>query len=106
MKVIIDKLNAVVKSNTLTFPGNVNVSMNVAYSYSFSNLSVTVKSYINTLPVYTLSSLGIDNANLNVQFSSLVTSNYFMANLINEKLLCYSNNRKSITSTVWLKDYN
>lgn len=106
MKVIIDKLNSIIKPNVVTYPGNVNVSINVAYSYSFSNLSVTVKNYINTLPVYTLSSLGINNSNLNVQFSTLTTSHYFLANLVNEKLLCYSFNRKVITSTVWLKDFN
>lgn len=106
MKIIIDKLYTIVKSNVYTYPSNTNVCINNYHSYSFSNLSVTIKSYINTLPIYTLSSLGLSNSNLNAQFTTLTTNNIFLVDLIDEKILCYSNNRKTITSTVWLKDYN
>lgn len=92
-------------ANTAYNSPNVNVSILDSFSIDYPNVSVVLKSFIQELPEINLTYLGIDSGNLNVSFSSNISTNYFVANVDPNYLLCYSSNANVITSTIHLKDY-
>lgn len=92
-------------ANTAYDSPNVNVSVLDQFSIDYPNVSVILKNFISELPEINLEYLGIDSGNLNIAFSSNISTNYFVANVDPDYFLCYSRNNDRITATINLKDY-
>lgn len=90
---------------------NVNVIVRDEFSVDYPNLRSEIKDFMNTLPVYTLSDLGLGNSNINATFST-TTSLYLLVNLqshsniTNSKLfgIVDYNDLNKFTCVVWLKN--
>ncbi len=92
---------------------NVNVIIRDSVSIDYPNLSFLIKDYIDSLPVYTLSDLGLGNSNINVTFSTKIYNPYVVVNLTTESNISNSkflgiveqNDSNSFVGTVFLKDW-
>jgi hypothetical protein len=103
-------------ANTLADPSNLAVANANAFSINYANASPIFKNFLINLPEANLNALGLDQGNLNIKFSSNVSSNYFIGNLgvltnvitgnyTYTTLFCYSINRDMINTSINIKDY-
>jgi len=103
-------------ANTLATPSNLAVANANAFSINYANASPIFKNFLINLPEANLNALGLDQGNLNIKFSSNVSSNYFIGNLgvltnvitgtyTYTTLFCYSINRDMINASINIKDY-
>ncbi len=86
-------------------PGNVDVALNTSYSIDFSSSSVVLQQWMDGLAIYTPTSLGLSNANLNLTFSTNVSYPYFLVNCNTEHLWCYSEDSSFISTSLWLQNF-
>lgn len=92
-------------ANTAYDSPNVNTSIDNQFSVDYPNVSAIFKRFVQEVPEVNLDVLGIDSGNLNLIFSSNISTNYFVANVDPDYLLCYSQDRDRITATINLKNY-
>lgn len=103
-------------ANTAIYPANLTIANANVFSIDFANVSTILKNFINNLDEVNLNSLGLDSGNLNLTFSSNVSSNYFIGNIaviansnLNTytytTLFCYTFDFSQISSTINLKGY-
>lgn len=103
-------------ANTAYGTTNLSIANSNAFTIDYANVSGILKNFILDLPNINVETLGLDSGNLNLTFSSNVSTNYFVGNVrhVNESnanvvnyynLLCYTSNFSQITSTIHLKDY-
>lgn len=103
-KTVIAKLKEFMYDKSVNSPANVEVALQESVSIDYPNSSIVTQQFIDGLAVYTLDELGLDNGNLNIQFSTNVTSQFFLANCNTEHLLCYTFDGSAITTSTWVKN--
>lgn len=101
---VIARVKEFVYDKSANRPPNVNIALQEEFSIDYTNASIVTRQFIDNLKVYELSELGLDNGNLDIQFSSNVDYQFFLANCNTEHLLCYSHTGSEITTTVWVKN--
>ena len=103
-KTVIAKLRDY-SANVFFRANTTNVVLVNTYSFDYNSTSIILQRFMDGLPIYKFSELGIDAGNLNVAFSSSISSNYFMANANVEHILCYCPDRGNIGTSVWVKNF-
>jgi len=105
------------KANTAVEMPNVNVATLDQFSIDYPNVSATLRRFIQDVPNVNVEALGLDSGNLNLIFSSNISTNYFQANIgqpseananvtVYYNFLCYTSTLDRISTTVYLKNYN
>ena len=79
-KKVIAKLKSY-NANTAYGSPNLSVANSNAFTIEYANVSGILKNFITTLPNVNLETLGLDSGNLNLTFSTNVSTNYFVGNV-------------------------
>lgn len=94
--------------NNVSVPANSTVALQDVFSVDYTSSPLIVKDWVGNLTVFTNTDMGTSDSNLTTTLSANVNEFFFIANINTtpEYLFCFSEDRKTITTTVWLKGYS